>query len=615
MSYDEFTEQVLEDVESCIGCNDCMLACPIQETALVSIAQLNAAVMQPVVNDPAVELFVTACTQCQQCVPACPADLSRANMVLYNKHKVEDVVPDHALNAQAGEHVVPSGWTLDQLVDHVSHVSLLGQIRREDVRRLVLSSTLVSLSPNEVLLHEGDYQERLLVVVQGRLSQFADTVRGRVHLIEVGPGFVLGEMAVLADRPEPYSIEALEVAQVLAIPKATVRRVMGTSDELKTVLDQLHAERGVATYVGRSLVLGQLPVTARERLLRSARRRTYRPGDVLLRQGDGATSYTMVLAGFLEVSHAIGDQERILVYHREGDEFGALTALQPGRRSQAKVRAISTAHVLEIPARELQKVMSEHPDVRRSVLALADREANDGGYMGKPVYAGDTKTGYAARNTTELGLDVAALHAKGLMKGHQILAIDQTLCTDCNNCVDACTRRHGRPRMERRGLQLDHLLFPQACRHCDDPVCLLCSVNGIVREPTGEIRIVEDTCIGCGGCASRCPYGNISMHPVDKARKTPFDWLANLLSPSSSEGRQPFFDLTVNWMRSRDRSDDTGQKVAVKCDLCADYQDQACVKACPTGAAFRMDPIEAFGDESDEPVHLGLRARGDKHGA
>jgi Fe-S-cluster-containing hydrogenase component 2 len=35
-------------------------------------------------------------------------------------------------------------------------------------------------------------------------------------------------------------------------------------------------------------------------------------------------------------------------------------------------------------------------------------------------------------------------------------------------------------------------------------------------------------------------------------------------------------------------------RIAAKCDLCAGFDDYACVTACPTGAAFRSDPMKGF---------------------
>jgi Fe-S-cluster-containing hydrogenase component 2 len=41
------------------------------------------------------------------------------------------------------------------------------------------------------------------------------------------------------------------------------------------------------------------------------------------------------------------------------------------------------------------------------------------------------------------------------------------------------------------------------------------------------------------------------------------------------------------------------KKIAIKCDLCAGYNNQACVQACPTGAAFRTQPSQFFGSTEE----------------
>ncbi len=45
--------------------------------------------------------------------------------------------------------------------------------------------------------------------------------------------------------------------------------------------------------------------------------------------------------------------------------------------------------------------------------------------------------------------------------------------------------------------------------------------------------------------------------------------------------------------------DELRKKIAIKCDLCAGYRDQACVQACPTGAAIRIQPTRFFGSTEE----------------
>ena len=111
---------------------------------------------------------------------------------------------------------------------------------------------------------------------------------------------------------------------------------------------------------------------------------------------------------------------------------------------------------------------------------------------------------------------------QGVAKGREVLVVDQNLCANCQNCVDACGRRHGYSRLQLRGLQVENLLFPTACRHCEDPVCLLCSVNGIVRMPERRDHHRRGQLHRLRRVRRALPYGNISMHPVDPPKMGSF---------------------------------------------------------------------------------------------
>lgn len=574
------TEKVEAEVMACIGCNDCMLACPLPEAKTVSIAELNAAVHQSFLTSPNVVSFVTACTQCRQCVPACPADLSRADMVLFNKMKVEDVVPDHLLLIQVGRQVMPSPWTLDGLAKQLTELPLFSGVSTVDVRRLLLKVTLRQLFPGEVLCREGEFHERLYVVLHGALEQTA-MVPGAmpIRILVLGPGSFFGEMAIMADQPEPFTVTATLPSVVIEFPKAAVNRVLAQSPEFAATMDELYRRRALWTYAKKPTALGGFPEPAIEELLADAELKLLKAGEFVCKEGQMPKDVYLVRSGFLKVSRALeGGGERVLVYFREGDLFGALALLMGERQNFFSVQASSRAEVIRVSGKAMHEVLQHYPDAHRALMSGAlevERTARS------PAF-GLPPPGKRQANTIQAFSEDVLVDA-GLAKGHEVLVIDQTQCTFCNNCVDACARRHKYSRLQLRGLQVENLMFPTACRHCDDPVCLLCSVNGIIRLPSGEITIVEDNCIGCGACAERCPYGNISMHAVEPPKRSFLFNLMDFLGGAAARDRA-LAELSPKVQRK-----------AVKCDLCAGFDDYACVTACPVGAAFRIDPAAALG--------------------
>ncbi len=370
---DELRETVRHDTMACIGCNDCLLACPLPESRAVTIAELNQAVTQEEITAWNVQEFVMKCTQCQQCVPVCPADLSRADILLWNKMKIESVAPDRPLPLQVGEQIVYSQWTVDQLSQHLLTQPLFGGVQPLSMRRMLLSATLRRLAPGEVLVHEGGYHERLIVVVTGQLEQSAiDAMGMRTRILMLDPGCFHGYMSVLSNTNESYTISAVEDSIILEFTKAAVFQLMRESAVFKETLETLYRDNSVWTQARSSPVLSALPQQTVERLLQNATFRVLSPGETLYREGDEPSGIYLVKDGFLRVARGSPGAERVLQYFHEGDICGA-SAILFGRPESATVSANTRAEVVVIPAADVRDVLRKDPQLQQRFAEEAAR--------------------------------------------------------------------------------------------------------------------------------------------------------------------------------------------------------------------------------------------------
>lgn len=135
--------------------------------------------------------------------------------------------------------------------------------------------------------------------------------------------------------------------------------------------------------------------------------------------------------------------------------------------------------------------------------------------------------------------------------------IDIARCTGCKNCELACIVAHS-PNQDLQqayaqgaaeavrsrckvGLTSEGQLFPQHCRHCEDPQCVRACMSGaLTKNDQGYVICDSDACVGCFMCVMSCPHG--------------------VARPSSN-----------------------GEHLMLKCDGCHDKDCMACVAACPTG--------------------------------
>ena len=75
--------QVQQEVRACIGCNECLLACPaVFEPITINV--LNKETLGGKISAP-VARFARSCYQCGACVSPCPVGLHRDAMMLWLK--------------------------------------------------------------------------------------------------------------------------------------------------------------------------------------------------------------------------------------------------------------------------------------------------------------------------------------------------------------------------------------------------------------------------------------------------------------------------------------------------------------------------------------------------
>jgi CRP-like cAMP-binding protein/Fe-S-cluster-containing hydrogenase component 2 len=454
--------------------------------------------------------------------------------------------------------------TLQQLVEELQQIPFFEDLKPEQLlervplleglpekmaARVAREAQILSFMPGHVICRQGEYEDIFYLILAGEVEVTTSTQnRGRIVLGTLAAGDFFGEMGPLSGQPRTATVTARERTIVLAFPKETFHALHKGETRLKQAIDGKYIERSLRTHLRQVSIFSGLSDRELDELAGRIKLRSFKKGEVIIRQGEEGDSLYLVRSGFVKVS--LGDlrQEKILTYLREGSYFGE-TALIRQEKRNANVVAMTPVEAVQIFKADVEHLLAQNPQIAEEFeRAMVERD----------------------RDTADVLKDESRARAisfvvkKGLAQAREVLVIDQEKCLECDLCVDSCRAVHGHSRLIRRGSRLGRILVPTSCFHCQNPECLLCPFGGIVRDKHGEIHHTE-ACNGCGGCARRCPYGNILI------------------------------------VREADASGTETQKV-VKCDMCVDFAQVACVYNCPAGAAHLLAPeelIERFRAEAD----------------
>lgn len=379
-------------------------------------------------------------------------------------------------------------------------------------------------------------------------------------MAKLHPGDLFGEMTCMSFYPRSATVRAATDCVMLEM----LRNVLDVMRKNKTFRSQLEAN-----YRGRALGthLRSVPIfsTLSEDFIDQLRDRVellhYAPGQVICEEGDPADAFFLVRIGFVKVSQKHESESLVLSYLPRGGYFGEMGLLAGGVRT-ATCTALDHVEIVRIQAPDFHLMLERFPEVRAHIEKTATQHSRENAYH------------QSKRSEQEVNAPLHQFLAQGLMDAQSLLVLDLEKCTRCDQCVKACADAHdGVTRLLRDGVRFENYLVATSCRQCRDPLCMVgCPVGSIRRRNSLEV-IIEDWCVGCGLCATNCPYGNITVHEFD------------------AEGNATALQTVKT---DKDSTNTNKVRKATSCDLCHDLAEPSCVYACPHDAAHRVKPNEFF---------------------
>lgn len=258
----------------------------------------------------------------------------------------------------AGSAAIPLPLPLFSELDEESFVET---VRRLHYRRVERGTKLLT---------EGEPGQTLLVLASGHVR----IEKAGAQLAKLGPGSVLGEMALITGAPRSATAIADEEVEVFELSRAEVEQLAKTKPKVAEELVEYARKRLLGNLLRTSPVFKRFDDETRYGLLDKFQRLGVQPGHKLIEQGRAGTGLFVIAAGEVEVSVQKDSGEAVTVANLgAGDVVGEISLLNDAPTT-ATVSARTRVGALFLPRAEFATVLAAHPAVRDYLQGLsADR--------------------------------------------------------------------------------------------------------------------------------------------------------------------------------------------------------------------------------------------------
>ncbi|MEL6546593.1 MAG: cyclic nucleotide-binding domain-containing protein [Myxococcota bacterium] len=270
-------------------------------------------------------------------------------------------------------------------------IPLFSDLPKNAFIQLLEQMQMRSVLPDEVVIREGDVDDSMFIVSNGRVKVTKTTEAGtEMVLAQLGDGTFFGEMALLSESPRTASVIASEETLLFEVSRDTLAAVVKNFPSVKHILLRFYRQRLLSNLMAISPIFKPLDAEQRKTLIEKFKSREVSANEKLLEEGGKGDGLYMLLSGKAEVSKRIEGKRQILAHLKEGDVFGEMSLLTNNPVS-ANVKTLKKSIVLKLPRRTFSEIVSTHPQLLAHISDLSsEREKTNAAIQeGKLKFSSD----------------------------------------------------------------------------------------------------------------------------------------------------------------------------------------------------------------------------------
>ncbi len=224
------------------------------------------------------------------------------------------------------------------------------------------------------VMDEGAPGGEAFVVARGEVDvSRLMRLSGPVHLARLGPGALVGEMALLSRAPRTATVTVASPAILLVARKKDLDHAVTKSPELGREFAEHCRRRMLDNLLKTSPILRSVNPTERADLVQRFAIRAFEPGDRLITQASPTEGLFLVASGEVQIVYQEPSGDKTVMARLGPGEVLGEVALVLRRPANADVIAIHPTVTLLLPRERFLEAVRAHPQVFVDLYELASR--------------------------------------------------------------------------------------------------------------------------------------------------------------------------------------------------------------------------------------------------